>query len=89
MSPLLLIFKSFLYQAASWTMARGVVAKVEFHCGELFPWRKAIPCNEGAAKWARRIADSLVERKGFEPSVPVHLCFALTGPEVAGFFAPN
>ena len=29
--------KSFLYQAASWTTARRVVAKVEFHCGELFP----------------------------------------------------
>jgi hypothetical protein len=24
-------------------------------------------------------------REGFEPSVPVHLCFALTSPEVAGF----
>jgi hypothetical protein len=30
-------FKSFLHQAASWTIARRVVAKVEFHCGELFP----------------------------------------------------
>ena len=30
-------YKSFLYQAASWTTARRVVAKVEFHCGELFP----------------------------------------------------
>jgi hypothetical protein len=31
-------FKSFLYQgAASWKMSRRVVAKVEFHCGELFP----------------------------------------------------
>jgi hypothetical protein len=30
-------FKRFLYQAASWTTARRVVAKVEFHCGELFP----------------------------------------------------
>ena len=30
-------FKSFLYQAASWTIARRVVAKVEFDCGELFP----------------------------------------------------
>jgi Transposase DDE domain group 1 len=30
-------FKSFLYQAPSWTMVRRVVAKVEFHCGELFP----------------------------------------------------
>jgi hypothetical protein len=30
-------FKSFLYRAASWPTARRVVAKVEFHCGELFP----------------------------------------------------
>jgi len=29
--------KSFLYQAESWTKARRVVAKVEFHVGELFP----------------------------------------------------
>ena len=30
-------YKSFLYQAASWTRARPVVAKVEFHFWELFP----------------------------------------------------
>jgi hypothetical protein len=30
-------YKSFLYQAASWKTARRVVAKVEFHLGELFP----------------------------------------------------
>lgn len=30
-------FKSFQYQAASWKTARRVVAKIEFHCGELFP----------------------------------------------------
>ncbi len=30
-------FKRFLYQAASWTVARRVVAKVEFHFRELFP----------------------------------------------------
>ena len=30
-------YKNFLYQAASWTIARRVVAKVEFYCGELFP----------------------------------------------------
>jgi hypothetical protein len=30
-------YKSFLYQAASWKEARRVVAKVEFHFGELFP----------------------------------------------------
>jgi Transposase DDE domain group 1 len=30
-------YKGFLYQAASWRTARRVVAKVEFHFGELFP----------------------------------------------------
>jgi len=30
-------YKSFRYQAASWTTMRRVVAKVEFHCEELFP----------------------------------------------------
>jgi len=30
-------YRSFLYQAASWKTARRVVAKVEFHFGELFP----------------------------------------------------
>jgi hypothetical protein len=30
-------YKSFLYQAESWKQARRVVAKVEFHYGELFP----------------------------------------------------
>ena len=30
-------YKSFRYQASSWKIARRVVAKVEFHCEELFP----------------------------------------------------
>jgi len=30
-------YKGFLYRAASWSKARRVVAKVEFHAGELFP----------------------------------------------------
>jgi hypothetical protein len=30
-------YKGFLYQASSWKTARRVVAKVEFHFGELFP----------------------------------------------------
>jgi hypothetical protein len=42
-------FKSFLYQAASWTMARRVVAKVEFHAGELFPRVGFIVTNLTAA----------------------------------------
>jgi hypothetical protein len=29
--------RCFLYQAASWKMARRVVVKIEFHSGELFP----------------------------------------------------
>ena len=45
-------FKSFLYQAASWTMARRVVAKVEFHCGELFPRVEFIVTNLGTSSRA-------------------------------------
>jgi hypothetical protein len=30
-------YKSFLYQAGSWKITRRVVAKIEFHFGELFP----------------------------------------------------
>jgi hypothetical protein len=30
-------YTGFLYQATSWKTARRVVAKVEFHFGELFP----------------------------------------------------
>ena len=33
----LVVYKSFLYQAASWKTARRVVVKVEHHPGELFP----------------------------------------------------
>jgi hypothetical protein len=45
-------FKSFLYQAASWTTTRLVVAKVEFHCGELFPRVGFIVTNLTAASRA-------------------------------------
>src|SRR5271169_2323065 len=45
-------FKSFLYQAASWKTARRVVAKVEFHCGELFPRVGFIVTNLRAASRA-------------------------------------
>ncbi len=40
-------YKSFLYQAASWNKARRVVAKVEFHAGELFPRVGFIVTNLG------------------------------------------
>jgi hypothetical protein len=45
-------FKSFLYQAASWTIARRVVAKVEFHFGELFPRVGFIVTNLGTSSRA-------------------------------------
>jgi hypothetical protein len=45
-------FKSFLYRAASWPTARRVVAKVEFHCGELFPRVGFIVTNLTAASRA-------------------------------------
>jgi hypothetical protein len=38
-------YKSFLYQAQSWKTARRVVAKVEFHVGELFPRVRFIVTN--------------------------------------------
>jgi hypothetical protein len=38
-------FKSFLCQAASWTIARRVVAKVEFHSGSCFPASAFIVTN--------------------------------------------
>src|SRR6202040_2691567 len=45
-------FKTFRYQAASWTIARRVVAKVEFHCGELFPRVGFIVTNLGTSSRA-------------------------------------
>jgi Transposase DDE domain group 1 len=38
-------YKGFLYQAASWKIARRAVAKVEFHAGELFPRVGSIVTN--------------------------------------------
>jgi hypothetical protein len=45
-------YKSFLYQAASWKTARRVVAKVEFHFGELFPRVGFIVTNLGVSSRA-------------------------------------
>jgi len=45
-------YKSFLYRAASWKTVRRVVAKVEFHCGELFPRVGFIVTNLGASSRA-------------------------------------
>jgi Transposase DDE domain group 1 len=44
--------KGFLYQAASWKTARRVVAKVEFHFGELFPRVGFIVTNLSLPSWA-------------------------------------
>jgi Transposase DDE domain group 1 len=45
-------YESFLYQAASWKRARRVVAKVEFHCGQLFPRVGFIVTNLGISSRA-------------------------------------
>jgi hypothetical protein len=45
-------YKSFLYQAASWNRTRRVVAKVEFHFGELFPRVGFIVTNLAASSRA-------------------------------------
>jgi len=45
-------YQSFLYQAASWSYPRRVVAKVEFHLGELFPRVGFIVTNLTAANRA-------------------------------------
>jgi hypothetical protein len=47
----LVCYQSFLYQAASWRRAR-VVAKVEFHFGELFP---RVGFISGSGKASRRL----------------------------------
>ena len=43
-------YKSFLYQAASWTTARRVVAKVDLHFGKLFPRVGFIVTNMGTGR---------------------------------------
>ena len=49
-------YKGFLYQAASWKTARRVVAKVEFHFGELFPRVGFIVTNQiGRASCRERV----------------------------------
>ncbi len=45
-------YQSFLYQAASWKTVRRVVAKVEFHFGELFPRVGFIVTNLGTSNRA-------------------------------------
>ena len=47
-------YKSFLYQADSWTTARRVVAKVEYHVGELFPRVGFIVTNLSLPESGRR-----------------------------------
>jgi len=41
----IVVYHSFRYQAASWETARRVVAKIEWHAGELFPGKGFIVTN--------------------------------------------
>ena len=60
-------YKGFLYQAASWKTARRVVAKVEFHFGELFPRVGFIVTNLGngaAVRWCGSTTSAGRRRSG-------------------------
>lgn len=68
----ILWYKGFLYQAASWKTARRVMAKVEYHAGELFPSAGFIVTNLETPsrlvrfynKWVRRSSGSRREAGG-------------------------
>ena len=57
-------YKSFLYQAASWKTARRVVAKVEFHFGELFPRVGLIVTNLETDSRGGAVLQQGMSRKG-------------------------
>jgi len=50
---------------------------------------KLEPGARDRSRHVSAIADSLAERGGFEPSVPVHHYFARKGAEVAVFAGPD
>lgn len=52
------LYKGFLYQAANWKTARRVVAKMEFHFGELFPRVGFIVTNLSLP--SRAVFDSII-----------------------------
>jgi hypothetical protein len=55
------VYHSFRYQAGSWDCARRVVAKVEWHAGELFPRVGFIVTN---LKWRAKKAVRFYNRRG-------------------------
>ena len=71
-------YKGFFYRAANWKTARRVLAKVEFHAGEV--WQE----------WAADGAISAVLVRGFVPkeAIRVKKCFTLTPAEIGGTMSP-
>jgi hypothetical protein len=82
-------YKGFLYQAASWSTARRVVAKVEFHAGELFPRVGFIVTNLELPSRAvvrfynkRGTAEQWIKEGKLAVSWTRHSCHRLRGNEV-------
>jgi len=82
-------YKSFLYQAASWTTVGRVVAKVEFHAGELFPRAGFILANLKLPSWAmvrfynkRGTAEHWIKDGKLAVSRTRHSCHRFRGNEV-------
>ena len=55
-------YANFSYRAASWTRARRVVAKIEWHPGELYPWAGSIVTN--LARPAERVVVVFYNQRG-------------------------
>ena len=62
-------YASFRYRAGSWDQARRVVAKVEWHAGELFPRVGFIVTN---LKWPTRRVVRFYNRRGTAEVCPAH-----------------
>ena len=56
-------FASFTYQAQSWSKPHRVVAKVEWHQGELYPRVGFILIGRGRVAWPRPIACIMILKK--------------------------
>jgi len=56
-----MLYHSFRYQAASWEIARRVVAKIEWHVGELFPRVNFIVTN---LRWKSSNAVKFYNKRG-------------------------
>ena len=81
----IILYHSFRYRAASWGIPRRVVAKIEWHAGELFPrvgfiaanlrWKSSnvvkVYNKRGTAEQWVRLMPRIAEKLGFQKGTPV------------------